>query len=185
MGTPLTYKKLSKDQRLEPGVSDEHIALIGLVTEQWPRLEVALETLIWHFLKLDPDDGRIVTANMDARTKIRMIRALAKRHIKARHIKTQLSELLLTIEKVLAKERNWITHGIWSTIMPDGLPTASSLREELDPGYVGSQGFPPERMKNLVTSINNAAHLIAELPGTLTTLTEKHEDRLRQLNSNR
>jgi hypothetical protein len=40
-------------------------------------------------------------------------------------------------------------------------------------------------MKNLVTSINNAAHLIAELPGTLTTLTEKHEDRLRQLNSNR
>lgn len=94
----MTRQRLRKDQRLEPRISDQQCELIGEFLANWSHLELVLEKLIWHFLKLVPDDGRIITSTLDARPKVRMVRELAKRHVKNRAIRKQLGEVIEVIE---------------------------------------------------------------------------------------
>jgi hypothetical protein len=80
----MTRQRLKKGQRLEARISEQQCELIGEFIANWSHLELVLEKLIWHFLKLVPEDGRIITSTLDARPKVRMIRQLAKRHIRHR-----------------------------------------------------------------------------------------------------
>jgi hypothetical protein len=75
----MTRQRLKKGQRLEARLSEQQCELIGEFIANWSHLELVLEKLIWHFLKLVPEDGRIITSTLDARPKVRMIRQLAKR----------------------------------------------------------------------------------------------------------
>src|SRR5271154_5099403 len=141
----MTQKLLREDQKIKPRISDEQCELIGELIINWSRLESALEALISYFLKLAQEDGRIVTATLDARPKVRMIRALAALHIRSITIKKKLPGVLANIEK-RQEDRNFIAHGQWGTIMPDSLPTALSLRPEAQHGRVVGQKFPKPRM---------------------------------------
>src|SRR5215813_12886251 len=123
----MTRQRLKKGQYLEPKISDLQYELIGDFLANWSHLELVLEKLIWHFLKLVPDDGRIITSTLDARPKVRMVRELAKRHVKNRAIRKQLREVIDVIENMQG-DRNFVAHGVWSTLMPDNTPIAISLR---------------------------------------------------------
>jgi hypothetical protein len=145
----MTRHRLKKGQRLEGRISEQQCELIGEFIANWSHLELTLERLIWHFLKLQPDDGRIITSTLDARPKVRMIRELAKRHIRHRAIREQLLEVITVIEE-LQGDRNFIAHGVWSTMMPDDIPMVLSLRVSAEPGHITSEIFPKERMETLI-----------------------------------
>lgn len=169
-----------KERTLEHGVPDEHYKLIGELIAEWSRLDTILGTLIWHFLKLDMEDGRVVTSTIDARTKVRMLRQLAKRHIKAQATRRQFSDLLGAVEG-LQEDRNFIAHGLWGMAMPDNIPAASSIRPKSNPFHVVTQTFPPMHMANLIEITREIADALAELPDVLAALQKKHDARLRLL----
>lgn len=172
-------KKRSKAKRtLEPGVPDYQYKLIGEMIAEWSRLETILGSLIWHLLKLDMEDGRVITATLDTRPKIRMLRQLAKRHIKSRAIKNQLSGLLEVTEG-LQEERNFIAHGLWGTAMPDNVPAASSLRPKSNPFHVVTELFPLKKMTELVSLTRDLADVLGELPDALSASQKKYAARLR------
>ncbi|MCI0565104.1 MAG: hypothetical protein MN733_42095 [Nitrososphaera sp.] len=176
--------KSGKERTLKSGIPDEHYQLIGQMITEWSRLETILGTLIWHFLKLDMEDGRVVTATLDTRPKVRMLRQLAKRHIESKAIKHQFSELLEVVEGV-QEDRNFIAHGLWGTAMPDNLPAASSLRPKSHPFHVVTEAFPPGRMRELVSIIRELADVLGELPDALSTSQKKHDARLHLLRASR
>ncbi len=63
-------------------VSEEQQRLIGLLVLNWSKLEGGIEDTIWHFLILDIDAGRIITARLNADVKVEMLRALSKAYLR-------------------------------------------------------------------------------------------------------
>ena len=159
-------QKPHPDQHVDPKISDEQIDLIGRVVISFSKLEAALEDTIWFFLKIDDEDGRIVTKRLDAETKIQLVRALATRHIANEEILSKLKEVLGLISE-LKDNRNFIIHGLWGTMMPDNVPVALSLRPKADPGVIVSETFPPERMKAISDGIVDVTQKLIELPVAL------------------
>jgi hypothetical protein len=62
-------------------------AVIGRVIIQWSRTEQAIEELIWHFLGLPIDEGRVITSPLDTKYKISMLRGLGIQRIKGNFYK--------------------------------------------------------------------------------------------------
>ena len=159
-------EKLRPDQHVDPKISDGQIDLIGRVVVSFSKLEAALEDTIWFFLKIDEEDGRIVTKRFDAETKIQMVRDLATRHIADEEKLLKLKKILVIISE-LKDNRNFIAHGLWGTMMPDNVPVALSLRPKAEPGVVVSEAFPPERMKAISDGIAVMTHKLVDLPAAL------------------
>ncbi|HXQ51879.1 MAG TPA: hypothetical protein VN802_12345 [Stellaceae bacterium] len=159
-------RELKPGEDVEPRISDFQLEMIGAVTAHWARLEGALEDTIWHFLKLDGEDGRLVTARLDARPKVEILGALGKRYIPAGHILEKFKKLLAHISD-LAADRNFIVHGIWGTLTPDNVPIASSLRPKADPWMARAEAFTDERMRWTIREILTAARALNDLPAAL------------------
>ena len=159
-------QKLDPNQYVDRKVSDGQIDLIGRVVVLFSKLEAALEDTIWYFLKIDDEDGKIVTKRLDAETKIQMVRALAIRHLADKKILSKLKEILVLISE-LKDNRNFIVHGLWGTMMPDNVPVALSLRPKAEPGVVVSETFPPERMKAISDGISVTTQKLVDLPVVL------------------
>ena len=58
----------------------------GEVVASWSNLELTLQRVIWAFLQLNEEDGRLVTSKMDARPKVEWLRALAERGVDVRPV---------------------------------------------------------------------------------------------------
>ncbi len=176
----MTRQRLKKGQRLEGRLSEQQCQLIGQFIAYWSHLELTLERLIWHFLKLEPDDGRIITSTLDARPKVRMLRELAKRHIRHRAMREQLLEVITAIEE-LHGNRNFVAHGVWSTIMPDEIPMALSLRIAAEPGHITSEPFPKERMVALIETTREIGAVLDDLPAALAASQKRYAELLQRL----
>lgn len=176
----MTRHRLKKGQRLEGRISEQQCELIGEFIANWSHLELTLERLIWHFLKLQPDDGRIITSTLDARPKVRMIRELAKRHIRHRAIREQLLEVITVIEE-LQGDRNFVAHGVWSTMMPDDIPMVLSLRVSAEPGHITSEIFPKERMETLIETTREIDAALDDLPAALDASKKRYAELLHRL----
>ena len=159
-------QKLDPNQYVDRKVSDGQINLIGRVVVSFSKLEAALEDTIWFFLKIDDEDGKIVTKRLDAETKIQMLRALATRHIADDKILSKFNDILVLIGE-LKDARNFIVHGVWGTLMPDDVPLALSLRPKAEPGVVVSETFPTERMNAISDGISAATQKLVDLPVAL------------------
>ena len=159
-------QKLGPNQHLDPKISDEQIDLIGRVVISFSKLEAALEDTIWFFLKIDEEDGRIVTKRLDAEFKIQMLRALAARHITDAGKLSEFNKLLTYIGEI-KDGRNFIVHGVWATMMPDAVPVALSLKPKADPGVVVSESFPRDRMIALAAGNAAAIKKLVDLPAEL------------------
>ena len=170
----------AKSRTLEPGIPDSHYTLIGELMVEWSRLETVLSTLIWHFLNLDMEDGRTITATLDARPKVRMLRKLVKRHVKPKKNRDLILNLLEVAEG-LQEDRNFIAHGIWSTAMPDNVPAASSLRPKSHPFHVVTEAFTAERMREIIKLTCDVTDALYDAPGALAASQKKHDARLLQL----
>lgn len=117
---------LRPDQALLPESPDDHLAFIGRLIVEWSRLENALEDMIWHFLDLSDDDGRVITCRLDARSKTEMLGAFDVRYLSPT-LAGRLANVLKLIRE-LQEARNLVAHGAWGILMPENIPVALSLR---------------------------------------------------------
>jgi hypothetical protein len=127
--------------------------LIGRVIVIWGRLEGAIQTVIWDFLRIDMEEGRIVTARNDVDANINMLQSLGKRHLPVAR-QQQFKDLIKKVRDC-QEDRNFIAHGQWGTGDPGDEPAAASIRKKTDPEHVLTESFPASRMHQIVRNIQD------------------------------
>lgn len=139
------------DQRIVPNVTSVHHRFIGKLVAEWSKLEAALEDLIWCILRLQEEDGRTLTKRTDTEAKITILRSLGPRHLSGE----MLSKLLDAVDEAdhLREDRNFVVHGIWATLQPNGVPIAMSIRPKSEPNKLAGQTYSNERMRDLIDTI--------------------------------
>lgn len=65
----------------------------------------------------------------------------------------KLIDLLASADQ-LRDDRNFIVHGTWAILQPEGQPTSSSIRAKSEPGQVIAEHFPHQRMNAIISGIN-------------------------------
>jgi hypothetical protein len=156
------YKELRPDHKPVFGVGMQHERLVGRVAIEWSRLENVLNDIIWRFLHLSFEDGRALTGRDDAVTKINLLRVIAPRHLAD---DDKLEALLLSLDAIDAcrDDRNFIVHGTWGRLEPEGTPLAMSLRAKSKPEQVTGETFPPSRMYQIITRISRMREMLVIL----------------------
>jgi len=137
------FKEMRPDHKPVFGVRMQQERLIGRVAIEWSRLENVLNDVIWRFLNLSFEDGRALTGRDDAA--INLLRVIAPRHLTN---DDKLEALLLALDAIdsIRDDRNFVIHGAWGHVEPDGTPLAVSLRAKSKPEQVTGETFPPARM---------------------------------------
>lgn len=128
---------------------------IGRVIVEWSKLEATMEDLIWHFLDLPIEFGRILTAKSSAEYKMTTLRALNDLVFGRTfdlHLQDYLKEVLDSID-LLKDDRNFIIHGTWGRLKPGGVPIVLSLRAKDSPSTVMSESFSLERMRAIYSDM--------------------------------
>jgi hypothetical protein len=142
--------------------------LVGRAIIAFAKLEGTVQDAIWRFLKVDEEDGRIVTSNNDVDANITILEALGKRHL--------TEDVFIHLRKILkhAKQcqghRNFIAHGMWGTFTPDPIPFAMSIRKKSDPGTVYTELFPPLRLYRIANLTNATILALFDLMDAYCTL---------------
>jgi hypothetical protein len=124
---PITARQPGDTYKRE--ITEEVTALVGNCIARWSYLEQGIDEVIWAFLKLDVEDGRIVTAHLDARHKMILFRQLGHRHLPD----GRLGEFATVLDRVedLYELRNLMAHGLWVTLVPRNTAVVMSFREKL------------------------------------------------------
>jgi hypothetical protein len=125
--------------------------LIGRIVWEWNRLENCMNELIMRFTDMSFEDGRLFTERMDPSRAIQLLRVLGPRYLKDERLQT-LVDLLTTADQ-LRDDRNFVVHGVWAILDPEGVPTASSLRTKSEPDQVVTETFPHTRMVAITRGI--------------------------------
>ena len=159
-------QKLRPDQYHNPDISDEQTRRIGQVIVLWSKLEAAMEDMIWMFLNLDEEDGKVVTKRLSADAKVQLLRAIGRRNISDKTLLAMFNETLNYVDE-LKECRNFIAHGVWGTLMPDDIPVALSLKPKSDVGEIISETFSQERMEGILGGIRLALQRFVDLPEQL------------------
>jgi hypothetical protein len=69
------------DQNFVQGVSGPIELAVGRAIIEWTNVKKSVEEVVWRFLRIGVDEGRIVTASLNARHKMLLVRQLAERHL--------------------------------------------------------------------------------------------------------
>jgi hypothetical protein len=144
-------KPLRADQTTRPEVGPVQQKLIGRVIIEWSKLEAVLMDVLWQLTGLTFEDGRLLTERMDPARLIILLRTLASRKMKEPLLQEFINALATADE--LRDDRNFIVHGSWGTLDPEGVPVALSLRAKSEPGEIVSEGFPHSRMRAIINAI--------------------------------
>jgi hypothetical protein len=142
------------DQTYRSGVPDAVHTLIGRAVVLWSNVEQVVEELTWAFLRVDVEEGRIITASLDFNHKLMLLRKLAQHHADA----DTLPRLLDAAVKIsdLYSIRNIIVHGTWVTILPDNTVGVLSLKDKLPDGTAPNQIMCTEMpIENMLVFIGN------------------------------
>jgi hypothetical protein len=153
-----------------PQVSLIQEKLIGRVVVQWSKIEAGLNELIWRFLRISIEEGRVLTGRMDAQTKIPMVRKLAPNYIDGKLLEDLIKALELA--ESIRDDRNFIVHGTWCTLTADGVALSVSLRGKAAPGEMKAERFPHERMRTIVRDIFLVKDALIKVTETLPPLRE-------------
>jgi hypothetical protein len=172
-----SYPKLRPDQKLVPDVSLTHQKLVGRVVILFGKIEAAVQDAIWHILKIDEDDGRLLTAPHDFDDNLILLQALAKRHLTDERFASFLPTLK-TIKK-RQEDRNFVAHGTWGTLKPDNVPMALGIRKKAEPNTVTGETFPPSRMTEIANDLADAIDAIVALISELNASPDKQPRRPR------
>lgn len=148
------FRDFRDDQYTVTDIWIEHQKLMARVIITWAKCEAALHALIWALVNLSEDDGRILTKSMGAKLLIPVAKALAQRHLSGNN-KDDLLDALSLADQV-REDRDFIAHGVWTTLMPDTVPLASSIRPTTPEGTVGTETFPADRMHAIIAVITKA-----------------------------
>lgn len=156
------HKEMEPHQKAIFGVGMQHERLVGRAVIEWSRLENVLNDVIWRLLDLSFEDGRSLTGRADANTKIALLRSIAPRHLVD---PDKLEALLLALDTIDASrdDRNFIVHGAWGRIAPDGIPMAVSLRSKSKPEEVTGESFDAARMRKIIRTISGMRQMLVLL----------------------
>jgi hypothetical protein len=146
------------NQTLAPHVSIEHQKLMARAIMAWSKFEAALHDFIWTALNLEDDDGRILTKSVGAKMLIPMARSLGVRH--AMYDDISALEGALDLADGRREDRDFIAHGLWSTLMPDNVPMAMSMKPNAPPETVTTETFPADRMRAIASDIIQARDVL-------------------------
>jgi hypothetical protein len=153
------FQPRQPDQSFRHKIFADQERLIGRIIVAWSRLEYTMEEVIWSFLNVQIEEGRVITSRLDATFKMNILRGLALYHLDGRNA-AKFSDLLNTIQDLYA-DRNVMAHAKWGTLLPEQLPAAASLRakdNQVPPENVIVETYPRHRMipilQNIVRSMN-------------------------------
>lgn len=168
-------KEMSKGQSLNSEIGLTHEKLIGRVVTYWSKLEASMEAMIWELFQLEMEFGRIITAKLDASSRIQMLRLQAKLEYESPQL-DNFEELLSKID-IIREDRNFIVHAQWGTIDPLREPIAMSVRIKSDPTAVVGETFPRTRMLATISAI---AEMQSELNRWLGNLEKEHREAVKR-----
>jgi hypothetical protein len=124
------------------------------------------------FLKLGVEDGRIVTAHLDARHKMILFRQLGHRHLPGNRF-DEFATVLGRLED-LYERRNLMAHGLWVTLVPRNTPAVMSFREKLPDdtprNEVITTEMSREALTTTITNIDIIANYLVDLRKIVTAL---------------
>jgi hypothetical protein len=167
-----------ENERVELSIGRAHEKLIGRIVVGWSRVDGILEDCIWELLNVKIEVGRVITARLDASSKIKMIRALSPVIL----TEAQLHKIVPIIDRVdiLREVRNQIIHGLWGR-NEWGIPFAISLRTKpLERDQVVSEPFPDTRLQEILAEIQNSilalTSLMRELRSSRDRLPRQHPE---------
>lgn len=153
-------------------ITEDVTTLIGNCIVRWSYLEQGIDEVIWAFLKLDVEDGRIVTAHLDARHKMILFRQLAQRHLPESRF-DEFAKVLGRLED-LYELRNLMAHGLWVTLVPRNTAAVMSFREKLPSDTPRNEVMTTEMTReSLATTITNMdiiSNYLVDLRKTVTAL---------------
>jgi hypothetical protein len=142
------------DQSAALHISVSHQRLMARIIMAWAKLENALHDLIWTTAGLSEGDGRILTKNVGAKMLIPMARSLAEKHMSRDSLRTL--HVALDMADMRREDRDFIAHGMWTTLMPENVPMAASIKPNSPDGTVATETFPEPRMKLILEEIIRA-----------------------------
>jgi hypothetical protein len=134
---------------------------IGNAIVAFAAMEAAAEALIWDFIGLSPDDGRLLT-RMNARPKLELAKALSEKHKVLPHPHPQTTKDFWKVVRGLTDARNSIAHGIW-IMLDKKLPVAASYRLTADPGRVTGEAFPLDRLAEIASMCGKSKKVFEEM----------------------
>jgi hypothetical protein len=141
--------------------------LIGRVTAQWSILENVLHELIWRFTGMSFEDGRLFTERMDASRAVIILRILGARYLEGEQLQKLID--LLAITDDLRDDRNFIVHGTWAVLEPEGYNMATSIRQKSAPGEIIGEHFPHKRMRAIAAKISDVRMGLFEIAESLSS----------------
>jgi hypothetical protein len=157
-----------EDQYGTAEVSEEQQRWIGLVIINWSKIEQNIEDVIWSFLGLDLEAGRLVTARLNAEMKINLLSALSRTYLAGELLEDALE--CINFINGYKEDRNFIAHGSWHTLMPENVPACASLRTQSPtPNEVVTETFPNSRMRAIIDGMLEAISNLRLLRNVLET----------------
>ncbi len=133
-----------------------HEKLVGRFVIEWAKLEATMDDVIWNFLNLPIEYGRIVTSHMDTTGKTKMLRQLSETSFGHSYpdyaLHSYICELLDHVD-IIRIDRNLIVHGTWGRHYPTKVPMSLSLKIKDKPSTVVSETFDDIRMRQLVDRV--------------------------------
>jgi hypothetical protein len=135
-----------------------HEKLVGRFAIEWAKLEAVMDDLIWKFLDIPIEYGRIVTSHLDATGKIKLLNQLIETsfgHSSPDYILFSYFKEILDHIDIIRVDRNLIIHGTWGRNRIN-IPMAMSLRIRGTPSTIVSETFDDIRMRYLIRKIFEA-----------------------------
>jgi hypothetical protein len=156
-----------------PGLAGSllHEKLVGRLVMAWSALEATLHGLLWAFLNVSMTDGRVVTSKLDVSMILQMLRAFGVQNL-VESRQQAFFDVMNEIEDC-RESRNFVVHGVWTTIEPQGTPSAMSLKPKTDVGEIVGETFPARRMHDIIRSIRLNRDHVLQLQVELQTSRDK------------
>jgi hypothetical protein len=98
---------------------------------------------------------------MDPSRSIALLRVIGPRYLEGDDLRTLID--LLTSADQLRDDRNFIVHGTWMTIQPEGQISSSSIRTKSEPGEVVAEHFPHSRMRAIIAETIRTREAIVKI----------------------
>lgn len=124
-----------------------------------------LHELIWRLAGMSFENGRLFTERMDASRAIIILRVLGARYFKSEQLQRFID--LLAAADDLRDDRNFIIHGSWMVLQPEGYSMAVSVRQKSEPGDIVGEHFPHNRMHAIIAKIREVRSDLLEISNAL------------------
>ena len=146
----------------DPSEIDWHVSpairrSIGSAVVACSYLEHTLEIAIWAFLKLNSEDGKMLTSRMDMNRRQSLIRELIDRYPKEG---TSIALNFWEILQAVIESRNKVVHGVWITAR--GSPAIASTKWRKYKDHMSLDIFEYEKLYALEQLATNASVMLRD-----------------------